>query len=89
MIVQGRTRTGQIGRVDVLLDVRKTSNGWSQRFIRFVDENCLDPLEGSYLNVDYISHENVKHLMNWWKCDFVKFRIKDEEDNQFVHVNRM
>ena len=84
MLVQGQTRKGPLGKVKVLLKVQKTRNGWSQRFLAFVDKDCFDPREGRYFNADYVSGEKLKNLKEWWKCDFEKLMITDDENYQIV-----
>lgn len=79
MIVQGETRKGSLGRLKILLSVTKTTNGWSQRFLQFVDNDHLDPKHGCYLNADYVNGEKIKQLREWWKCDFLKFHIVVDE----------
>ena len=84
MLVQGQTRNGPLGKVKVLLKVQKTRNGWSQRFLAFVNEDCFEPREGRCFNADYVSQEKLKHLKEWWKCDFAKFIITQDENYQIV-----
>ena len=64
---------------EVLLSINKTRNGWSQRFLRFSNENELraDPAIGLYLNVDYMSYENMKDLTQWLKTDLKNFTLHD------------
>lgn len=85
MIVQGETRKGPLGRLKIVLSVTKTTSGWSQRFLNFVDNDHLDPKHGYYLNTDYVSKEKIKHLREWWKCDFARFHILLDDD---VGVNQ-
>lgn len=64
---------------EVVLSINKTRNGWSQRYLGFSNEDELraEPTIGRYLNVDYISHENMKDLKQWLKTDLDNFTLHD------------
>lgn len=59
----------------VLLTLTKTLAGWNQRSV-----------EKGYNN-DYVSHETVQNLKEWFACDLSTFKIfKQLEDAQSHHL---
>ena len=69
MIVEVEMHSGE----NHLLELKKIRKGWSQRIIGNLPEY-------SHLNVDYISHEKLKDLKEWWAIDFERAKIISFDD---------